>query len=643
MNIKSKLIDLGSIDALIAHGSCNRVGQFNDTKYYHFSGYPGFIAINKNNEDYDFIDTGNELIESVKSEFNFVFKKQPILADLCIEIFKFQLDVYGDQWSLLFSEKRFRSLAPKLLNKDIMKHIKNSGYNIKDVIRKINDGYSIDDSIPANFEDLDDKIEEIILNQKAKKFIQKIYSEKYKHLADERTIRICKNFVLKDISISIANKYFGSKIAKYKNKDEANEGLNILYKELTGWTKKHYLQVAKDMNIDVIKDDGHSLCLKIRTYEQSKEQGSGQWCLSYDKDFFKQYKGVNNSIFFNYDFSQDPDQKNSLVGLVVDTTGTLLDGYWRDDTSVHDPETDELVESLSKFKSMLPSKYTIVDKNNNLIDSANLKETMYERTLFLFDYCYDMEGIDILMRELDNNRLDLNLGGNNDINRHLLSLYECANLKESDDIETVILKKKTLSFVKKYLNNSESFSEKSPDLFRYICEVNDVDMMVTYIKNTDSSFKMDILLNNEKKINSVEGRCELIEMVKNYKETHVSCEPFRAECLFRNLLLIKDEVGNPDVSFIKDIMIINNGKINIESAHRYLDPEFDKCYGKDLTDHKKNISLILKTVLKNIDVKKLESDFKKTLDVEKNNNPFFVKIKSKISQSSIKPITRKRI
>jgi hypothetical protein len=332
-----------------------------------------------------------------------------------------------------------------------------------------------------------------------------------------------------------------------------------------------------------------------------------------------------------------------LVGLVVDTTGTLLDGYWRDDTSVHDPETDELVESLSKFKSMLPSKYTIVDKNNNLIDSANLKETMYERTLFLFDYCYDMEGIDILMRELDNNRLDLNLGGNNDINRHLLSLYECANLKESDDIETVILKKKTLSFVKKYLNNSESFSEKSPDLFRYICEVNDVDMMVTYIKNTDSSFKMDILLNNEKKINSVEGRCELIEMVKNYKETHVSCEPFRAECLFRNLLLIKDEVGNPDVSFIKDIMIINNGKINIESAHRYLDPEFDKCYGKDLTDHKKNISLILKTVLKNIDVKKLESDFKKTLDVEKNNNPFFVKIKSKISQSSIKPITRKRI
>lgn len=547
-----------------------------------------FVFFDRNGESQEKIHTDHELLDDIYEKLKKMFKKQPFVGEMLISICELEKESRDISSLVIGIINDYDPLYEKLFDRDVARHIKNYGFNWKEELSEINKLVEKDSSKIVgvkdffhgyngmrSFENLDDKIEEILLTQKAKRLIQKTYSNSYKHLVNKKTLNTFKIFVEKDVSLSEIHSGFSSKLARYKDVDSANEGLSTFVRERSGWTKEIYLEKAKKLGATLVNEEDDKLTLKIHTYQQSEELGSGQWCISYDKGFYSQYRDVNNYMFFNYDFSKDPDEKTSMCGLIVSPVGRVMDGYWRDDTYVESNDDKFEAKDLEMFKSFLPEKYTREDIEEAFLDAMTAIDDDRRRTSFILRHSYELENVGQLTSALKNGLLRKEIG------RHELSLlsdiYKNVKVTGNEMPSDILHIKETRNFIKNYIKSSDIIVDdvtnmkNCSELLSKMSTHQDFDLMLEYAKKVETT-NFEELLNTQKfDLENKEIQKKVLEVMSVYKES-TGRIPLRCD-LLNSLYYLKMDEKKDNSEFILNLFKLNDGKIPLRETLRSLNSE----------------------------------------------------------------------
>jgi predicted DNA-binding protein YlxM (UPF0122 family) len=544
-------------------------------------------------------NSGEEVLNDIMMKLKFLFKKQPIIYSVLNEVSLIQKKEMGF-YSVINYMLSGSSLFEKLLNKDTMRNIKNSEFSWSDCLsdsKTINEQTRDAEELDKmheykglkSIEDIHDKVSEIIREQKAKRLIQKTYSNSYRHLVNEETLKLFELFVEKDISISEIHKGFGSKLARYKDLKDSNEGLAEFVRELSGWTKESYIERALSVGASIVHDSDRLLTIKIDNYEQSGEVGAGQWCLAYDKSEFIHYKGIDNHIYFNYDFSKDPSDKLSMCGIVVRSNGKLSDGYWRDDSDVFDGFKEKVErDQLNKFDSLLPKKFTEEENLISFINSAKAQIGSLQKNYFLLSNTSRLKDIDKLDKIFESGELSKQITSS-DL-KILESIYGNASRSSSD----IIKAKKSRNFIKKYIEYSDKIfdtdSINSSFLFKMV-DKRDFELMKLYVEKVEET-SLEILLNIQNvDIETPEVQKNILDIIEIYGNS-INDTPLKFDIL-DNVYKILKTTDKDMTNFVTDLFKLNDGKIPLFRTLKSLNLACEKEKTEDVN---KEINLKTKLV-----------------------------------------------
>lgn len=268
------------------------------------------------------------------------------------------------------SEQKIMSLIDLLSDRDTLRHLKNSEFDFKELnkilelqikikttknesekevsttIYNLISEKTFDGKKYECFEDLDDEINEIIINQKTKKYMQKTFSSNYKFLINDDTFKLIKELVIKKVDRKTFHENFSKKIARYSSAEDFNSDLRKYIQFSQGWNMDAYKDKANQIEAEYHSYDEGILCVRIDTLNQSESIGSGQWCISYDSGYFDSYK-EDACIYFVFDFNKEIDDNTCMIGMAVNKNGEVEDAYWKNDEEVEDEDVDE--ENKSGF------------------------------------------------------------------------------------------------------------------------------------------------------------------------------------------------------------------------------------------------------------------------------------------------------
>lgn len=286
-------------------------------------------------------------------------------------------------------EQKIMSVINLINDRDVLRHLKNSKFDFNFLNKMLEYQYKekniaelittneqhIEYYYIKNIEKLDDKINEIVLDQKTKKFMQKTFSEKYRFLINENTHDLIKELVMKEVSRSEFKGAFGKKIARYKDAEEFNSDLKHYIQSSQGWSLEHYKKIAKDNDVEIHYEKNNKMCVRIDTYEQSKNMGSNQWCIVYDEHHFKRYK-EDGCLFYIFDFNKDIDDNTCMLGINIDYEGQIEAAHWKNDDEVGDISTEiELESGFDEYIDFIPD---IDDPEDHIL---NRSENIYFNSL----------------------------------------------------------------------------------------------------------------------------------------------------------------------------------------------------------------------------------------------------------------------
>lgn len=598
-----------------------------------------YFYVAKSNGDYKYYERiSNEYFDNIRSftinieeKIKEMFKKNPDVYNLIEKIIKIekQISLYNEHYTvseyLLSKAKTFE----KIKDRDILRHLKNYGFNWKEKlenlnkfekerlssinmilsqeIRELSDNYGC----PLSLEYLDDLVEDIVLHQKSKKMIQKIYSSSYKNLVDDRTIEIFKKFVEKNIPLSIIRDNYAKKLARYKNADDANNALSNYLKEVTGWNKNFYKEKIKKLGGTIINENENEMLIDVHSYEQAKEIGSGQWCITYDKEYYIDYKEKNNFIFINLDFEKDPDDPFSMVGIVFAEEGFIEDGYLRNDKQINFIKDKFFLE---KIKNKVDKNYIIENRIKNFKDilkelkSKQKKSYIEEYFLHKDDYFYkDMQNINLI------NDLMVNRDYFNTIltNESVIIKNVIKNTKREDDNPESILKEKYYrNVVKNILESSEKIGtverdeNLSPLILNELIEIKDFELIKIFTKKVESAVLVSLLNFDVWDLMEEENQENFFSILDEYKKNKkgLSSLPFLCN-IIHHCYKVKEKYIEDDRvdNFIRKIFEYNDNKIPIVKVLKELNK-------KDSKYNKETIESVIFLALEKINKEKLKSD-----------------------------------
>ena len=434
---------------------------------------------NINIEDIDF-SSGNSLqkIESInKSLFNMTNPAKKEDNDI-IKLLKknnLKTDLY------------LRLIEKKKLNKNLIKSHKmdfsEETKKIKDIFDNFNNGSWSD--IKYNFELQNDKIEKEIIVSNANKLERSIISNKYKKLINNETKNIFIECAMQGIKKEDLIQNVAPKIAAMETPEQFNEllensiGLNI------DWSLEGFKKKAKDMNVEIVREDNNQLYLEINNFQDSQQFGSRMWCITREEEYLNDYLYRENSrIVFKFDFDKDIKSPDAYTALLYQGK-RLSDIYDKNDKnlSIHlfadsEPDAidykkiilkeesqDSLDRKRAKMKELLRTQFrSDYHENPIVLNLMNLKlfdevNSMSEGNLSIYSgytnrlmfsgylQCFDKEQVKFL--ESYKHRHDLISDKNT--STQILALEKIKRFKDKESVDEFF----NNSFVKKNIKNLE--------------------------------------------------------------------------------------------------------------------------------------------------------------------------------------------
>lgn len=241
--------------------------------------------------------------------------------------------------------------------------------------------------IEKTFENFNDDIEKTIINNNAKKLLRSVISNKYKHLINETTLNLFREFYVNGIKRDEIQKLITSKLAQYEHVDDFNGALQSHLFNKIGWGHDSFSKRVREVIPDdlICYSDNNQIIFEAYNFKVSQKLGSPMWCVSRESENFDDYTYDLGRLFFKYDFSKNFEDIESLCAYVVEPTGYISSAYYKDDTNMAPSEYEHLESVMPKMtKQTIYEKLKSSREDLQFVDNNNRKDVM-DKILFL-DY-----------------------------------------------------------------------------------------------------------------------------------------------------------------------------------------------------------------------------------------------------------------
>lgn len=194
-----------------------------------------------------------------------------------------------------------------------------------------------------------DKVENSILENKAKKLKHSVMSNKYSELEYEGLNDSFQVMVEENISRDIIQKYLTKKIAAIKSPYHFEELVNNFITENVSWSKEDVKNKLINTNATILADENNELLIRVPTHKDARKLGSRMWCITREQKYFDNYTSSLEEFCFYFNFNKTPHDNTSLQALIT-KKGKVEELYLKDDTLIE----SEHYMLEERFKSVLP-------------------------------------------------------------------------------------------------------------------------------------------------------------------------------------------------------------------------------------------------------------------------------------------------
>lgn len=267
----------------------------------------------------DNINEKNALIEYIfKTEVAYRLRKSPRISKLFIEKLEDNYEFIEDALSAVDTYVQHEAI---LKSKDF------------DLLNEI------EDSI---FETLDDEMNAFVNKFKLKQYAHSIASNKYLDLYNDESYQIIALLKELDISKEVLQSTIGKKMAAYKDSEQFNAALEKLYTINSKFNPADVKENAQNCNAEIISDVDNVLVIRIDNHDQSKQLGSGSWCIVREESYFRSYTD-QACQYFIYDFNKSAKNNDSLIGLTLHSTGDVSASHLKNDDQLR---TNDFIKDI---------------------------------------------------------------------------------------------------------------------------------------------------------------------------------------------------------------------------------------------------------------------------------------------------------
>lgn len=389
------------------------------------------------------------------------------------------------------------------------------------------------------YERLTDDLEQLKLQRKAKKFIDKLlpnqkqWVEKASKQQKQKLVEVATGFL--EMGLDEDDKFdpvlnktlqrgFFSKIADYTSLDQIIDGAKATIKAASnGFLGKFLKKIAKvnaqfgDMNgADIVYNKDGYLVIEVFTFIANRELNAhtshcivrsiGHWD-TYLRDFNKQY--------YVYNFNIDPSSIDSVIGMTIDPSGRVTDAHKKDDercTSTFKSIVEKWGIPFTVFKPMTPdemeAKRKRIEASKKIID-PNLTFEVAQKALGDGADPNSRGGIPLKNAVKANNKELVEL---------LLQKGAMPNITEQNSSETAISHAEDLEMIKILVSagaslNSSVFKKVSndPESVRYLLD-----------SGMDPSFERSLAFRQAAKSGNIEAMDLLLKYADNITDDKMS-------------------------------------------------------------------------------------------------------------------------
>ncbi len=258
-------------------------------------------------------------------------------------------------------------------------------------------------TILKRFEDVNDRVEKTILENKGKKLLSSVTSKKHSSLINKETKEIFQTLAMNGVTRDQLESSVTFKLEAFEDSHSFNEVLKKTL--LTRESKDALINRVKSTTSEVISTKNNKIVLLINSASDMKELGTDMWCVSRDDDMYDHYIRNNDRFTITYDYSKSHLNNASLSAAIVSPSGKVLELYNNKDKLFNDVEIKKEIEkSINKISyKELKEKIKKENKNNG---NEYIKNEIFKMSL-LSGYLKEFESDSIKFKASSFNKLEI--------------------------------------------------------------------------------------------------------------------------------------------------------------------------------------------------------------------------------------------
>lgn len=190
--------------------------------------------------------------------------------------------------------------------------------------------------------DLFEDTKEIVKEYKADRFIRNNFKGELNNLVNRRSVELIEYFFENNTNDTVLRKEITSRIYTIKDSDDLNKRLISSLSNSMNWRKDHYKKLAKDMNVEVLKESKKKLRIKIKTFKECQVFAPNSWCIKTSEYEFEKHVNDNSVQIIELNFKKDIFDKDSIKGITLSMNGEITDA--------HNYENEDIILKLNQKK-----------------------------------------------------------------------------------------------------------------------------------------------------------------------------------------------------------------------------------------------------------------------------------------------------
>lgn len=299
--------------------------------------------------------------------------------------------------------------------------LKNNNILITEELQNLNDkNYS------KQFEKINDEIEKLIINNKAKKLMHSLFSNKYKELINEKTVDVFRGLIKAEVSRDLLEEGTFKKLKAFQSAEELNIHLEDKY--LNTFDYNQIKSLSKNLGTKILSDE-NLFIVKIDNYEQMETLGSNMWCVQRSDRMFDEYTEYGDSFVMTFDFGKRKSDPLSQIATIIDSNGKVVEHYDSKDDLVKHKVLSLEIEKNTEKKSIKELIKLAEDNGVNLTRMAVRQNRIKEVELFRKKECNRK----IVCDEIKTSIFDFEARGKQSLLKQLTKEEFKAMLRDSED------------------------------------------------------------------------------------------------------------------------------------------------------------------------------------------------------------------